>query len=166
MNTLFSIEELIVVSVDVTALEWINNALWYGLEQYPNIRIYDPPTHSSYTFSKASEILYPTIRDIFHLPQKQAVLITAHSGLYVYNMTLDEMVRYSEAEGLSSLFTTRMDYCPDTEEVWIGTLDGGLNIFDPNYVPQVIMEFSKAISLVTIPIACAVVLILYKKKKK
>lgn len=165
-RTDFTILHTIDSNVDVRSLEWINNELWYGLEEYPNIRIYDPPTQSWGSFWLASEILYPAINDILFVPEKQAIFICAHSGFYIYNVTLDTMIRKSDVDDLSSLLTRRMDYCPETEEVWIGTLDGGINIYDPVFDIPVIPEFLKSITLIVIPLACVVYLIQYKKKNK
>ena len=116
---------------DIRSLEWINGYLWFGLEQSPHVRIFNPTFETFSNFGKASEILYPAINDIFYIQSRQEVYILANSGLYVYNMTSGELKYESETEGLSSLFTRRMDYHP-ANKAWIGTL-GGLNIYDPNF---------------------------------
>jgi hypothetical protein len=127
---------------DIRSLEWINGYLWFGLEQYPNVRIFNPTLETFSTFGKASEILYPAINDIHYIQGRQEIYILANSGLYVYNYTSGELKYESETEGLSSLFTRRMDYNPAIE-VWIGSL-GGLNIYDPNFdnrVPVVTVDY-------------------------
>jgi hypothetical protein len=123
---------------DVQSLEWINGQLWFGLDQYPNVRIFNPITETFANFGKSSEILYPSINDIYYLEAEQEIYILANSGLYVYNYTNGELKYESEAEGLSTLFVKRAAYILSTGEVWIGSFQG-VNVYDrthDNLAPQ------------------------------
>lgn len=127
---------------DVSSLEWINSQLWFGLDQYPNVRIFNPITETIANFGKSSEILYPSINDIYYLEAEKEIYIVANSGLYAYNYTSGEMKYESEAEGLSTLFVKRALYVPSTGEVWIGSFQG-INIYDRTYdiiVPEIIAD--------------------------
>jgi hypothetical protein len=127
---------------DVSSLEWINGQLWFGLDQYPNIRIFNPITETFANFGKASEILYPSINDIYYVDTEEEIYIAANSGLYVYNYTNGEMKYESETEGLSTLFVKRSLYVPTTGEVWIGSFQG-INIYDRTYdiiAPDIIAD--------------------------
>ncbi|MCG3219765.1 MAG: hypothetical protein H7641_00160 [Candidatus Heimdallarchaeota archaeon] len=127
---------------DISSLEWINGLLWFGLDQYPNVRIFNPITVTFSNFGKASEILYPSINDIYYLDTEEEIYIVANSGLYVYNYTNGEMKYESETEGLSTLFVKRALYVPSTGEVWVGSFQG-INIYDRTYdiiVPDIIAD--------------------------
>ncbi|MEE9411278.1 MAG: hypothetical protein V3V41_10155, partial [Candidatus Heimdallarchaeota archaeon] len=117
---------------DIKSMEWINGLLWFGLEQYPNVRIFNPITETFSNFGLSSQILYPAINDIYYIEDKNEIYILAHSGLYVYNYSSGQMKYESEAEGLSTLILKRMDYSPLLEEVWIGSAQG-VNIYDRTF---------------------------------
>ncbi|GAH23675.1 unnamed protein product, partial [marine sediment metagenome] len=118
---------------DIRSLEWINGRLWFGVEQYPNIRIFDPVTEFISNFGLSSQIVNPSINDIYYLEDREEILILANSGLYVYNYTSGEMKHETVNEGLSTILVMRMDYFPNTEDAWIGTKDGGINIYDLDF---------------------------------
>ncbi len=117
---------------NVQSLEWVNGYLWFGVDQYPNVRIFNPIAETFSTFGKASEILYPSINDIYYHEAEKEIFISANSGLYVYNYTNGELKYESEAEGLSTLFVKRADYIASTGEIWIGSFQG-INIYDRTY---------------------------------
>ncbi len=117
---------------NIASLEWINGLLWFGLDQYPNVRIFNPVSETFSNFGKASEILYPSINDIYYLDTEEEIYIVANSGLYAYNYTNGELKYESEAEGLSTLFVKRALYVPSTGEVWVGSFQG-INIYDRTF---------------------------------
>jgi len=115
---------------DVRSLEWIEGDLWVGLGEGPYIYIFHPETGLYETFIGADQILYPSINDIYYHATNNEVYICANSGLYVFNMT-NSMLKYeSEAEDLSTLFTSAAAYCEITDEIYIGSFQG-VNIYDP-----------------------------------
>ncbi len=116
-------------SWEVQSLEWVEGKLWIGLEPYPNIRIFDPMTETFEDFALAHLIQYPSINEIQYVSTNQEIYILANSGVYAYNITNGELKREDESDGLSTLFVRRMDYIPDTHEVWIGSFQG-INIYD------------------------------------
>ncbi|MHA1551685.1 MAG: hypothetical protein ACTSQC_07050 [Candidatus Heimdallarchaeaceae archaeon] len=135
---------------DIRSLEWINERLWFGVEQYPNIRIFDPVTEFFSNFGLSSQILYPSINDIYYLEDRKEILILANSGLYVYNYTSGEMKYETETEGLSTLFVMRMYYFSNTGDAWIGTKDGGINIYDLDFddrVPDIQLNIADFVQL-------------------
>lgn len=148
LTTLTEIKRFGGVLWDIDSLEWINGLLWFGLEQYPNVRIFNPIAETFSNFGKASEILYPSINDIYYLEDEKEIYILANSGFYVYNYTSGYLKYESDAEGLSNLFTKRVDFIPSTGEMWIGNIDGGINIYDRTFdivVPDLSVELGSLI---------------------
>ncbi len=117
---------------EIQSLEWIEGTLWVGLEPYPNIRIFDPVLETFEDFPLAHLIAYPSINDIYYVSSSNEIYILANSGLYVYNLSNDQLKYEDESDGLSTLFVRRMDYIPDTHEAWVGSLQG-VNIYDPDF---------------------------------
>lgn len=113
---------------DVRSLTWINGKIWVGLEQSPHVKIFDPITETFEDFTQAA-LWIPTINDIVHISETNEIMFTTNRGVYLYNMTNEQIKFEGESEGLSSLFVARADYSPITGKMYIGTYLG-LNVYD------------------------------------
>jgi hypothetical protein len=116
---------------DIRSLTWIDGKIWVGLEQSPHVKIFDPITETFEDFTQAA-LWIPTINDIVHISETNEIMFTSNRGIYLYNMTNEEIKFEGESEGLSSLFVARADYSPITGKMYIGTYLG-LNVYDLNF---------------------------------
>lgn len=121
---------------EITTLEWINEQLWFGLETEPHlytyVRIYDPILETITDF-EPSAMMYPVVNDILFNQATNELFFTTNYGFHAYNISNEELKFFGEEDGLSTYILARMDYSTISNEIYIGSTLGGVNIFDPLY---------------------------------